>query len=404
MTKVVNFGCRLNNFEGKKIEELIPQQDNIIVINSCAVTNETERQVRQTIRRARKENPDAKLVMTGCAAQISPDDYKSMPEIDYVIDNINKLKQKTWNEILEDHQTTPFLEDIFTNPLDVDPSLQNENLGVRESLVIQQGCNHRCTFCIIPFGRGNNRSFDAAYLIDEVKRHVDSGVKEIVLTGVDISDYGSDFDNHYCMSLLIGDILEQTSLERLRLSSIDCVEVDEHFFEILGNDRLMPHLHLSIQSGDAMILKRMKRRHNPEDVNNFIERCRKVRKEITFGADIIAGFPTENEEMFQNTYNLLSDNQISHLHIFPFSPKKNTPAARMPQLEKSIIKKRAQDLRKLGDHLLSSVKSNLIEPRKILIEELNTHHIAGYDQNYIKHQMPMIGMSLGEIVTTECSF
>jgi threonylcarbamoyladenosine tRNA methylthiotransferase MtaB len=321
-----------------------------------------------------------------------------------VIDNINKLKQKTWNKILEDHQTTPFLEDIFTNPLDVDPSLQNENLGVRESLVIQQGCNHRCTFCIIPFGRGNNRSFDAAYLIDEVKRHVDSGVKEIVLTGVDISDYGSDFDNHYCMSLLIKDILKQTSLERLRLSSIDCVEVDEHFFEILSNDRLMPHLHLSIQSGDAMILKRMKRRHNPEDVNNFIERCRKVRKEITFGADIIAGFPTENEEMFQNTYNLLNDNQISHLHIFPFSPKKNTPAARMPQLEKSIIKKRAQDLRKLGDHLLSSVKSNLIEPRKILIEELNTHHIAGYDQNYIKHQMPMIGMSLGEIVTTECSF
>ena len=175
MTKVVNFGCRLNNFEGKKIEELIPQQDNIIVINSCAVTNETERQVRQTIRRARKENPDAKLVMTGCAAQISPDDYKTMPEVDYVIDNINKLKQKTWDEILEDQQTTPFMEDIFTNPLDVEPSLQNESFGVRESLVIQQGCNHRCTFCIIPFGRGNNRSFDPSYLIDEVKRHVDSG-------------------------------------------------------------------------------------------------------------------------------------------------------------------------------------------------------------------------------------
>ena len=404
MTKVVNFGCRLNNFEGKKIEELIPQQDNIIVINSCAVTNETERQVRQTIRRARKENPDAKLVMTGCAAQISPDDYKTMPEVDYVIDNINKLKQKTWDEILEDHQTTLFMKDIFTNPLDVEPSLQNESFGVRESLVIQQGCNHRCTFCIIPFGRGNNRSFDHSYLIDEVKRHVDSGVKEIVLTGVDISDYGSDFDHHYCMSLLIKDILRQTSLERLRLSSIDCVEVDEHFFEILGDDRLMPHLHLSIQSGDAMILKRMKRRHNPEDVNNFIERCRKVRKEITFGADIIAGFPTENEEMFQNTYNLLNDNQISHLHIFPFSPKKNTPAARMPQLEKSIIKKRAQDLRHLGDNLLSLVKKNLSDERKILIEELNTHHISGYDQNYIKHQIPMIGMSLGEIVTTQCSF
>ena len=327
-----------------------------------------------------------------------------MPEIDYVIDNINKLKQQTWDEILADHQTTPFLEDIFTNPLDVDPSLQNESFGVRESLVIQQGCNHRCTFCIIPFGRGNNRSFDASYLIDEVKRHVDSGVKEIVLTGVDISDYGSDFDHHYCMSLLIKDILKQTSLERLRLSSIDCVEVDEHFFEILGNDRLMPHLHLSIQSGDAMILKRMKRRHNPEDVNNFIERCRKIRKEITFGADIIAGFPTENEEMFQNTYYLLSDNQISHLHIFPFSPKKNTPAARMPQLDKSIIKKRAQDLRLLGDNLLSLVKKNLSNERKILIEQLNTHHVSGYDQNYIKHQIPMIGMSLGEIVTTQCSF
>ena len=175
-----------------------------------------------------------------------------------------------------------------------------------------------------------------------------AGVKEIVLTGVDISDYGSDFDHHYCMNLLIKDILQQTSLERLRLSSIDCVEVDEHFFEILGNERLMPHLHLSIQSGDTMILKRMKRRHNPEDVNNFIERCRQVRKEITFGADIIAGFPTENEEMFQNTYNLLNDNQISHLHIFPFSPKKNTPAARMPQLEKINCKKTSSRFKTFG--------------------------------------------------------
>ena len=209
-----------------------------------------------------------------------------------------------------------------------------------------------------------------------MKRHVDSGVKEIVLTGVDISDYGSDFDHHYCMSLLIKDILKQTSLERLRLSSIDCVEVDEHFFEILGNDRLMPHLHLSIQSGDAMILKRMKRRHNPEDVNNFIERCRKVRKEITFGADIIAGFPTENEKMFQNTYNLLMIIKFLTYIFFRFL-KKNTPAARMPQLEKPIIKKRAQDLRLLGDNLLSLVKKNLIDDRKILIEELNTHHISG---------------------------
>ena len=402
MNKVINFGCRLNNFEGKKIEELLPKQQNegsVIVINSCAVTNETERQVRQTIRKVKKKNPNSKVILTGCAAQISPSTYSQMEEVDLLVDNISKLKPETWINLFDASHESQFINDIFEKYDDADPVLNSESLGPRESLVIQQGCNHRCTFCIIPFGRGNNRSFDPAFLIKEVQRHVSQGVKEIVLTGVDISDYGSDFNKHYCMSNLILDILNKTDLERLRLSSIDCAEIDDHFDEVLINPRVMPHLHLSLQSGDNMILKRMKRRHNAEDIKKFVSHCRNLRNEITFGADIIAGFPTETDEMFRNTYELLKNCNISHLHIFPFSPKKNTPAARMPQVEKSIIKKRALELRVLGDELVSKIRKDLVSPRKILIEEINNGEVVGYDQNYMKHHIPMIGLPIGEIVT-----
>ena len=399
MSRVVNFGCRLNNFEGKKIEELLSNNnENIIVINSCAVTNETERQVRQTIRRIKKENPNKKIVMTGCAAQISPDKYLSMTEVDKVIDNISKLKSETWISLSNEESQIDFKEDIFDSPQDISPSLDTNNLSFRESLVIQQGCNHRCTFCIIPFGRGNNRSFDPFYLIDEVERVVENGVKEIVLTGVDISDYGSDFEHRYSMSNLILDILDKTKLQRLRLSSIDCVEIDEQFDEVLKDQRVMPHLHLSIQSGDDMILKRMKRRHSSKDVFEFVEHCKKIREDVSFGADIIAGFPTETDEMFDNTYRLLKENEISHLHIFPFSPKNNTPASRMPQVSKLIIKKRAKNLRELGEIILKKVKSKLSLPREVLIEELNLGLAVGYDQNYIKHKVPLVGVPVGEIV------
>ena len=402
MNKVINFGCRLNNFEGKKIEELLPKQQNessVIVINSCAVTNETERQVRQTIRKVKKKNPNSKVILTGCAAQISPSTYSQMEEVDLLVDNISKLKPETWINLFDGSNEGQFINDIFEKYDDADTVLSSESLGPRESIVIQQGCNHRCTFCIIPFGRGNNRSFDPAFLIKEVQRHVSQGVKEIVLTGVDISDYGSDFNKHYCMSNLILDILNKTDLKRLRLSSIDCAEIDDHFDEVLINPRVMPHLHLSLQSGDNMILKRMKRRHNAEDVKKFVSHCRNLRNEITFGADIIAGFPTETDEMFRNTYELLKNCNISHLHIFPFSPKKNTPAARMPQVEKSIIKKRALELRVLGDELVSKIRKDLASPRKILIEEINNGEVVGYDQNYMKHHIPMIGLPIGEIVT-----
>ena len=402
MNKVINFGCRLNNFEGKKIEELLPKHQNessVIVINSCAVTNETERQVRQTIRKVKKTNPNSKLILTGCAAQISHSTYSQMEEVDLLIDNISKLKPETWINLFDESRKDQFINDIFEKYDDADPVLNSKSLGPRESLVIQQGCNHRCTFCIIPFGRGNNRSFDPAFLVKEVQRYVLQGVKEIVLTGVDISDYGSDFNKHYCMSNLILDILNKTDLKRLRLSSIDCAEIDDHFDEVLIHPRVMPHLHLSLQSGDNMILKRMKRRHNADDIKKFVSHCRKLRNEITFGADIIAGFPTETDEMFRNTYKLIKNCNISHLHIFPFSPKKNTPAARMPQVEKSIIKKRALELRMLGDELVSKIKKDLISPRKILIEEINNGEVVGYDQNYMKHHIPMIGLPIGEIVT-----
>ena len=402
MNKVINFGCRLNNFEGKKIQELLPNKKNknsVIVINSCAVTNETERQVRQTIRKVKKQNPNSKLILTGCAAQISPTAYKQMEEVDILVDNISKLKPETWINLLDEKYEDPFHNDIFKNYDDAEPVLNNENLGPRESLVIQQGCNHRCTFCIIPFGRGNNRSFKPDFLIKEVERHVSQGVKEIVLTGVDISDYGTDFDTGYRMSNLILDILKKTDLKRLRLSSIDCAEIDDHFDEVIVNPRVMPHLHLSLQSGDNMILKRMKRRHNADDIRKFVNRCRNLRNEITFGADIIAGFPTETDEMFSNTYELLKDCNISHLHIFPFSPKKGTPAARMPQIEKLIIKKRAMQLRMLGEELIKQIKKDLKSPRKVLVEEINDNEVIGYDQNYMKHHIPMIGLPIGEIVT-----
>ena len=336
--------------------------------------------------------------MTGCAAQISPDKYSSMAEVDKVIDNISKLKSETWTSLLDKELEVDFKEDIFDSPQDIRPSLDNKNLNIRESLVIQQGCNHRCTFCIIPFGRGNNRSFDPFYLIDEVERVVENGVKEIVLTGVDISDYGSDFDHKYNMSNLILDILDKTKLQRLRLSSIDCVEVDENFNEVLKDQRVMPHLHLSIQSGDDMILKRMKRRHNSKDVFQFVDRCKKIRNDISFGADIIAGFPTETDTMFENTYKLLRDNEISHLHIFTFSPKNDTPASRMPQVSKLIIKKRAKILRDLGELILKKVKSKLSLPREILIEELSSGLAIGYDQNYIKHKVPLVGVPVGEVI------
>ena len=385
MSKVVNFGCRLNNFEGKKIEELLANNnENMVVINSCAVTNETERQVRQTIRKIKKEYPDKKIVMTGCAAQISPDKYSSMTEVDKVIDNISKLKSETWTSLLDEELEVDFKEDIFDSPQDIRPSLDNKNLNIRESLVIQQGCNHRCTFCIIPFGRGNNRSFDPFYLIDEVERVVENGVKEIVLTGVDISDYGSDFDHKYNMSNLILDILDKTKLQRLRLSSIDCVEVDENFNEVLKDQRVMPHLHLSIQSGDDMILKRMKRRHNSKDVFQFVDRCKKIRKDISFGADIIAGFPTETEEMFKDSVKLIDDCHLTHLHVFPYSPRENTPAARMPQVDKTTIKNRAKILREKALTNLKKHLTNKIGKKDLILVEKNEDKKSlGKDQNYL---------------------
>ena len=378
MNKVINFGCRLNNFEGKKIEELLPKQQNegsVIVINSCAVTNETERQVRQTIRKVKKKNPNSKVILTGCAAQISPSTYSQMEEVDLLVDNISKLKPETWINLFDASHESQFINDIFEKYDDADPVLSSESLGPRESLVIQQGCNHRCTFCIIPFGRGNNRSFDPAFLIKEVQRHVSQGVKEIVLTGVDISDYGSDFNKHYCMSNLILDILNKTDLERLRLSSIDCAEIDDHFDEVLIHPRVMPHLHLSLQSGDNMILKRMKRRHSRDDAINLCKKIRKRRPEIAFGADIITGFPTETEEMFLNTLNIVDECGLDWLHVFPYSPRPGTPAAKMPQNDKKVSKQRAKILREKGEKIKKNHLEGLVGKKiEVFIEKNNTGH------------------------------
>ena len=395
MNKVISFGCRLNHFEGKEINHLISKKNDVVVINSCAVTNEAERRVRQAIRKAKKENPNKKIIVTGCGAQINPDQFLKMNEVSSVVDNVNKLKKSTW----ENQDNSPSILNIFEDPQDELPSYNYDGMNVRENLVIQQGCNHRCTFCVIPYGRGNNRSFDPSYIIDQANKLVKKGVQEITLTGVDISDYGSDFKEHYCMSQLALKILNKTKIKRLRLSSIDCVELDPHFFDLLQNSRLMPHLHLSLQSGDDLILKRMKRRHLSKDIFKFIQKCKSVRPDITFGADIIAGFPTETEKMFSNTCELLKKCNITHLHIFPFSPKKNTPASKMPQLSKSVIKNRAKILRKLGNDLMEKLEAAQSKPRKILVEEKIMGHCIGYDQNYIKHQVPAFGIPIGEIIT-----
>ena len=395
--KVINFGCRLNINEGERIQKIIDDQNqnNIVVINSCSVTNEAERQVRQTIRKIKKTEPDKKIIVTGCGAQIHPEQFENMKEVNGIISNTNKFNTDDWNNI---HSKNYVVNDIFSTKIDLSyPSKNNTSFKIRDSIVVQQGCDHRCTFCIIPYGRGNNRSFKQEDIIQECNDLVEGGTKEITLTGVDISDYGKDLDCHHCISKLSLSLLEQTNLQRLRLSSIDCVELDDHFFELIQHPKFMPHLHLSLQSGDDMILKRMKRRHLTKDAKNFIEKCRKFREDITFGADIIAGFPTENEKMFINTKNFIENNFITHLHIFPFSAKKGVPASKMPQIEKSIIKDRAKILRDTGQQMMDNLLKTLTNNRSILIENIFANNCEGYDQNYIKRNFPAYGLSVGDI-------
>lgn len=347
---VITFGCRLNAYESEQIKKAAESAglENAVIFNSCAVTSESERQLRQSIRKIKKQNPDAKIIVTGCAAQISPDNYHNMEEVDYVIGNAEKANPKSY--ILNENSPRILVNDIFSIKETASAMVDSFDGKARAFLQIQNGCNHRCTFCIIPFGRGNSRSVPPQVIIEHSRNLLANGYQEIVLTGVDISDYGKDLEPQITLAQMIKRLLaEVPELIRLRLSSIDVAEIDYELLNLLLTEsRIMPYLHISLQAGDDMILKRMKRRHNRQQVLDFCHYVRARRPEVTFGADIIAGFPTESDEMFENTRRLIEEAKLTFLHVFPYSERKGTPAARMPQVAKQVRKERARILREIG--------------------------------------------------------
>jgi threonylcarbamoyladenosine tRNA methylthiotransferase MtaB len=350
--EVVTFGCRLNAYESEAIRARAAEDGlaDAVVFNTCAVTAEAVRQARQAIRKARRARPDARLIVTGCAAQIDPDAFAAMGEVDLVLGNAKKAAPGAYaegprvrvNDIFSVHETAHHLVDGLKD-------------RARAYVEVQNGCDHRCTFCVIPYGRGNSRSAPAGEVVEQVRRLSVQGYREVVLTGVDITSWGQDLPGAPSLGQLVGRILRLVpELERLRLSSIDAAEIDPDLMRCLAEEpRLMPHLHLSLQAGDDMILKRMKRRHLRADALRLISDVRAVRPDTAFGADLIAGFPTETDEMFENTLSLVREAGLAYLHVFPFSPRPSTPAARMPQLERAVVKARAERLRNAGEAALS---------------------------------------------------
>lgn len=380
-SKVITMGCRLNMAESNAMLEQMQTQegiDDVIIVNSCAVTNEAVRQTRQAVRRAKRNNPSSHIMVTGCAAQVDPQMFAKMPEVSKVFGNSEKQNIKSLfiddsnivvNDIMQLQQTAPQLVSTFSGKS-------------RAFVEVQNGCDHRCTFCIIPYGRGNSRSVPSGKVVDHIKNLVDQGFQEIVLTGVDVTSYGPDLPGDNNLGHLLERILKYVpELRRLRMSSIDGVEIDEKMFDILTSEkRVMPHLHLSLQSGDNMILKRMKRRHNREVAIDLVQRLQSKRPDIAIGADIIAGFPTEDDAMFENSRALIHDCNIVHGHIFPYSPKKGTPAEQMPQVNPQIVKERARILRQDCKDVADKWRQSLIGSRqKILIEKGG---ISGHAENF----------------------
>jgi len=372
--EVVTFGCRLNAHESEAIRARANEAGltNAVIVNTCAVTAEAVRQSRQAIRKLRRERPGARLIVTGCAAQTEAATYAAMPEVDSVIGNAEKMETASYApdflvgaervrvaDIMAVKETAGAFVDAFEN-------------RARAVLMVQNGCDHRCTFCIIPYGRGNSRSVGMGAVIDEARRLVARGYREIVLSGVDLTAYGADLPGRPTLGELVRRILRHVpQLARLRLSSIDSIEADEALIRAIAEEeRLMPHFHLSAQSGDDLILKRMKRRHSRADTIRFCEAVRRLRPDAAFGADLIAGFPTETEAMFQNTLALVEEAGLSYLHVFPFSPRKRTPAARMPQVPRTVVKERAARLRQAGDAALAGrLVSRVGREAEVLVEK-----------------------------------
>jgi threonylcarbamoyladenosine tRNA methylthiotransferase MtaB len=359
--EIVTFGCRLNAYESEVIKghETLAGRNNVVVVNTCAVTTEAERQARQAIRKLRRERPEAEIVVTGCAAQIAPDAWADMPEVSRVIGNREKLEPSAF---LQGRNEPVLVDDIMLVRETAGHLIEGFDGRARAFLQVQNGCDHRCTFCIIPYGRGNSRSAPVGQIVDEARKLIAQGVKEIVLTGVDITSYGPDLPGRPTLGQLCRRLLGSVpELERLRLSSVDPAEVDDDMWLLIANEpRLMPHLHLSVQAGDDLILKRMKRRHSRDDVIRLTDRARTLRSDMVFGADLIAGFPTETDEMFRNTLDLVTHAGLTWLHIFPYSERPGTPAAKMPAVEKALRKERAAALREAGSlaaktHLSSQI-------------------------------------------------
>jgi threonylcarbamoyladenosine tRNA methylthiotransferase MtaB len=379
--EVVTFGCRLNAAESEVIRREAERAgfSDTVVVNTCAVTAEAVRQARQTIRALRRARPQSKIVVTGCAAQTEPETFVAMAEADRVLGNGEKLSAAGWaqaraafglgdapkaivNDIMAVKETAPHLVENFAG-------------RTRAFVQVQNGCDHRCTFCIIPYGRGNSRSVPMGAVVEDARRLAANGYGEIVLTGVDITSYGGDLPGAPKLGTLVKQILKHVpQLERLRLSSIDSVEADRDLIDALANDaRLMPHLHLSLQSGDDLILKRMKRRHTRHDAIAFCDEVRRLRPDVVFGADLIVGFPTETEDMFARSLDLVAACGLTYLHVFPFSPRSGTPAARMPQLSRAVVKERARRLREAGALALARhLDGEIGVTRRVLAESRET--------------------------------
>jgi threonylcarbamoyladenosine tRNA methylthiotransferase MtaB len=375
--EVVSLGCRLNISESERLRGLLAGGGDLVVVNSCAVTSEAVRQTRRAIRRARRARPGARLLVTGCAAEVEREQLAAMPEVDGLIANARKLDPRAWN--------------VPARSAPVPPR------HTRAFVAVQNGCDHACTFCVIPQGRGKSHSLPAVEVLREVERHLDQGAPEVVLTGVDVTSWGHDLPGRPSLGGLVRAILGAfPQLRRLRMSSLDGVEIDPELFELLaGEPRVMPHLHLSLQHGHDLILKRMKRRHLRADAVRLVERLRERRPEVAIGADLIAGFPTENETMHAANLSIVRELGIVHGHVFPYSPRPGTPAARMPQLDKATIRRRAADLRAEVDEVREEWLAGLVgRPLSVLAERDG----AGHAGNFARVAVPE-GMLPGAIVT-----
>lgn len=379
--QLLTFGCRLNTYESEvmKNHARAAGLGDVIIVNTCAVTKEAERQARQAIRKARKTNPDAKIIVTGCAAQIHPESFAAMGEVDKVIGNDLKLEAGTWQGLAGDKI---LVNDIMAITETASHLVEGFDGRARAFVQVQNGCDHRCTFCIIPYGRGNSRSVPIGAIVEQVRALVTNGYNEIVFTGVDVTSYGPDLPGSPSLGQMIRRVLALVpELKRLRLSSLDPVEMDDDLWRLIAEEeRLMPHLHMSLQAGDDMILKRMKRRHLRKDAIDMCTRARSYRPDIAFGADIIAGFPTETDEMFQNTLNIVEECDLTFLHVFPYSEREGTPAAKMPQVAPIIRKERASLLRAQGDvQMHKFLQRHMNATRQIVVEQNNigrTEHFA----------------------------